>query len=107
MPVKELVFTDPTTQNRIELVRLIDCQATLERVALTDNDPGVRESAVKKVLSDTVLREIAVLDKDKWVRYFALERVAYDKEFLLKVAKHDSNNTVRMLAIKRFSNQNK
>jgi len=77
--------------------RLFD-QKLIERIVIHDKDFGVRLAALKRVRSQAVVGQVATGDKSRYVR-IAAAGILNDQRILTEVARTDRDRIVRMTAI--------
>ena len=78
--------------------------AALAKYAVEDEDWGVRQAAVEKLMDQAVLAKVAVEDEDMHVRQAAVENLM-DQAVLAKVAVKDKDESVRIAAVEKLTDQ--
>jgi hypothetical protein len=94
--------------DRFRAIEESNDQAALTRVALRDQDRGVREAAVEKLTNQAILAKVAIEDEAPRVRMAAI-RTLTDQELLLEVALRGPHlfpsEDLSGAAIQRIANQ--
>ncbi len=91
-------------QKRVEMVRTASNPAYLEKAALSDKSPAVRQAAVERIFDQELIEKILAQDDDMGVRMAALKRVR-SPEAVARAATGDKSRYVRLAAVSLLSDQ--